>query len=145
MKLTFYGAAGEVTGSCHLVEFGGKRILLDCGLIQGGDPLGSGRGGPGYRFGDETYGNPHRHGAGYLSMANAGPGTNGSQFFITHVETPWLDGRHTVFGEVLGSDDQSVVDSIAVGDTIESIEVNGAEPLLESQAARVAEWNGKLA
>jgi len=114
-------------------------------MIQGGCPNGSGTGGPGYRFEDECTDELRHDAPGKLSMANAGPGTNGSQFFITHVETPWLDGRHTVFGEVLGSDDQAVVDSIDVGDTIESIEVKGAEPLLESQAARIAEWNGKLA
>ncbi len=69
-------------------------------MIQGGDPTGAGRGGPGYRFGDETKTNPHKHRIGSLSMANAGPNTNGSQFFITHVATDWLDGKHTVFGQV---------------------------------------------
>ncbi|MCA9958262.1 MAG: peptidylprolyl isomerase, partial [Anaerolineales bacterium] len=69
-------------------------------VIQGGDPTGTGRGGPGYRFEDETRGNPHKHGTGYLSMANAGPNTNGSQFFITHSPQPHLDGKHTVFGKV---------------------------------------------
>jgi peptidyl-prolyl cis-trans isomerase B (cyclophilin B) len=77
-------------------------------------------------------------------MANAGPGTNGSQFFITHVETPWLDGRHTVFGAVLDSGDQAVVDAIAVGDTIVSIELDGAQDLLDSQAERVTAWNQVL-
>jgi peptidyl-prolyl cis-trans isomerase B (cyclophilin B) len=77
-------------------------------------------------------------------MANAGPGTNGSQFFITHVETPWLDGRHTVFGEVVDSSDQAVVNSIAVGDTIETVGLEGEESVLTSQADRVSDWNDIL-
>jgi peptidyl-prolyl cis-trans isomerase B (cyclophilin B) len=78
------------------------RVLADF-MIQGGDPTGTGRGGPGYRFEDETRGNPNKHTPGTLSMANAGPNTNGSQFFITHVETSWLDGKHTVFEVRRGS------------------------------------------
>src|SRR5262252_3066682 len=85
-------------------------------MIQGGDPTGTGRGGPGYRFEDETKGNPHRHKVGSLSMANAGPNTNGSQFFITHVVTDWLDGKHTVFGQVLSG--QDVVNKIQQGDQL---------------------------
>ena len=73
------------------------RVIQDF-MIQGGDPEGTGRGGPGYRFADEFKGNPHRHQVCSLSMANAGPNTNGSQFFITHIVTDWLDGKHTVFG-----------------------------------------------
>src|SRR5215831_12662782 len=80
------------------------RVIADF-MIQGGDPTASGRGGPGYRFEDEFKGNPHKHTVGTLSMANAGPGTNGSQFFITHVDTPHLDGKHTVFGKVSSGQD----------------------------------------
>lgn len=90
-------------------------------MIQGGDPTGSGRGGPGYRFEDEFDGNPLRHERGVISMANAGPGTNGSQFFITHGPQPHLDGRHTVFGKVTKGLD--VVDSIEQGDSMVSVTV----------------------
>jgi len=120
------------------------RVIPDF-MIQGGCPHGSGTGGPGYRFEDECSDSLRHDAPGRLSMANAGPGTNGSQFFITHVETPWLDGRHTVFGTVIDSSDQAVVDAIAVGDTIKGIEVSGAEELLNRQAKRVSEWNAVLA
>jgi len=89
------------------------RVIADF-MIQGGDPTGSGRGGPGYRFADETQGNPLTHGTGALSMANAGPDTNGSQFFITHAPQPHLDGKHTVFGKVIAG--QDVVDAIRQGE-----------------------------
>ncbi len=93
-------------------------------MIQGGDPTGSGRGGPGYRFEDEFKGNPLRHDdAGVLSMANAGPNTNGSQFFITHAPQPHLDNRHTVFGKVTGKKSQNVVDAIRQGDQIVKVTV----------------------
>jgi peptidyl-prolyl cis-trans isomerase A (cyclophilin A) len=89
------------------------RVIPDF-MIQGGDPLGTGRGGPGYQFEDEV-GGPHRFdGAGYLAMANAGPNTNGSQFFITDAPTPWLDGKHTIFGKVV--DGADVVRAIARAD-----------------------------
>ncbi len=90
-------------------------------MIQGGDPTGSGRGGPGYRFADELTGNPLKHERGVISMANAGPNTNGSQFFITHGPQPHLDGRHTVFGKVTKGLD--VVDSVREGDKITKLEV----------------------
>lgn len=90
-------------------------------MIQGGDPTGTGRGGPGYRFEDETRTNPNKHGTGYLSMANAGPNTNGSQFFITHSPQPHLDGKHTVFGKVTSGMD--VVNAIRQGDVITSVTI----------------------
>ena len=96
------------------------RVIPDF-MIQGGDPEGTGRGGPGYKFADEFKGNPHKHQRGTLSMANAGPGTNGSQFFITHVKTDWLDGKHTVFGQVRSG--QEVVDSVKQGDTLKSVTI----------------------
>ena len=113
-------------------------------MIQGGCPQGTGTGGPGYRFEDECTPARQHDAPGKLSMANAGPGTNGSQFFITHVETPWLDGRHTVFGEVLGSEDQDVVDAVVMGDTISTIDVSGESAVLEAQADRVKAWNEVL-
>lgn len=95
-------------------------------MVQGGDPTGTGMGGPGYKFADEVGpGNiPHRHGTGSLSMANAGPNTNGSQFFITHGPQPHLDGKHTVFGSVVSG--QNIVDAIKQGDEIKSITINEA-------------------
>ena len=112
-------------------------------MIQGGCPRGDGTGSPGYRFEDECTPELPHDGPGTLSMANSGPGTNGSQFFITHVETPWLDGKHTVFGKVTGG--QEVVDAIQQGDRIESISIGGdTAPLLEAQKTRIEEWNGIL-
>src|SRR5258707_5985988 len=96
------------------------RVIADF-MIQGGDPTGTGRGGPGYKFADETKGSPHRHQVGSLSMANAGPNTNGSQFFITHVATNWLAGKHTVFGKVLSG--QDVVNAVQQGDQLKSVTV----------------------
>lgn len=96
------------------------RVLADF-MIQGGDPDATGRGGPGYKFEDETRNNPHKHQVGSLSMANAGPNTNGSQFFITHVKTEWLDGKHTVFGQVTSG--QDVVNKIQQGDQLKSVTI----------------------
>jgi len=92
-------------------------------MIQGGDPTGTGRGGPGYKFADEFAGNPLTHETGVISMANAGPGTNGSQFFITHGPTPHLNGNHTVFGKVTGKKSQNVVDAIRQGDVMNSVTI----------------------
>ncbi len=98
--------------------------VIDQFMIQGGDPKGTGTGGPGYKFNDELKNNPRKHQRGSLSMANAGPNTNGSQFFITHIATDWLDGKHTVFGQV--SKGQDVVDAVKQGDVLTSVTVTEA-------------------
>ena len=121
------------------------RVIADF-MIQGGCPQGNGRGGPGYQFEDEFDATLRHDRPGRLSMANAGPGTNGSQFFITHVPTPWLDDAHTIFGEVVGDADQTVVDAIAQGDNIKGIEITGdSADLLVAQSGRIEEWNARLA
>jgi len=118
------------------------RVIPDF-MIQGGDPTGTGAGGPGYRFEDEVNTGLKHDKAGIFSMANAGPGTNGSQFFITHLPTPHLNGKHTVFGEVTKG--QDVVNSIAQGDKILKIEIlDSPDALFEAQKARIAEWNKSL-
>lgn len=120
------------------------RVIPDF-MIQGGCPHGSGMGGPGYNFEDEFRPDLRHDSPGLLSMANAGPGTNGSQFFITHVPTPWLDNKHTIFGKVVGSEDQAVVDSITGGDTIDSVRLEGnTAGLLDSQQNLVDNWNAIL-
>jgi peptidyl-prolyl cis-trans isomerase B (cyclophilin B) len=96
------------------------RVIADF-MVQGGCPVGTGTGGPGYRFNDEIAPELKHEKPGILSMANSGPNTNGSQFFITHVATPWLDGKHAVFGEVAGPEDMAVVNSIKTNDTIDAI------------------------
>ncbi len=98
------------------------RVIPDF-MIQGGCPNGTGAGGPGYNFADEFHPELKHDSPGILSMANAGPGTNGSQFFITHTATDWLDGKHTVFGKVDSDADQGVVNDIRGGDEITSIEI----------------------
>ncbi|MGY4515399.1 peptidylprolyl isomerase [Lysobacter sp. HA18] len=117
------------------------RVINDF-MVQGGCPKGTGTGGPGYKFEDEAR-NGLSHDRGVLSMANAGPNTNGSQFFITHVSTPWLDGKHTVFGKVL--EGQEIVDSVKQGDIIRSVKIEGdTDAVLAAKADRVAEWNKTL-
>lgn len=130
IHLTLFGtkAPKTVTNFLELAKAGYydgllfHRVIPDF-MIQGGCPEGSGRGGPGYRFGDEFDASLRHDGPGVLSMANAGPGTNGSQFFITHGATPWLDGKHAVFGKIKGESDQETVNDIRMGDNIISIEV----------------------
>jgi len=115
-------------------------------MIQGGDPTGTGAGGPGYRFEDEFDPTLSHTGPGVLSMANAGPGTNGSQFFITHVATPWLDGKHSVFGKVIKG--QDVVNSIKQGDKIEKVTITGDTTALFNNPKvkeKLASWNQVLA
>ena len=108
--------------------------VIDDFMVQGGCPQGTGTGGPGYDFEDEFNSSLKHDKGGVLSMANAGPGTNGSQFFITHIETPWLDNNHTVFGEVQHQDDLDVVNDIVQGDKIISIKIIGDfSPDLEIQ------------
>jgi peptidyl-prolyl cis-trans isomerase B (cyclophilin B) len=120
------------------------RVIEDF-MIQGGCPKGNGTGGPGYKFGDEFVKELRHDKPGVLSMANSGPGTNGSQFFITHLPTPWLDGHHTVFGEVATSEDMTVVNSISQGDRIDTIEIEGdAADLLGTQKTNIDKWNKKL-
>ncbi|MGJ8638575.1 MAG: peptidylprolyl isomerase [Opitutaceae bacterium] len=119
------------------------RVINDF-MIQGGDPLGTGTGGPGYRFEDEFHPTLTHSRSGIFSMANSGPRTNGSQFFITHKATPWLDRKHSVFGRVTSG--QKVVDAIEKGDLILSIKiVDSYEALFEAQKARIAQWNATLA
>jgi peptidyl-prolyl cis-trans isomerase B (cyclophilin B) len=118
--------------------------VIDDFMVQGGCPLGTGTGDPGYKFGDEFVPDLRHDAPGKLSMANAGPGTNGSQFFITHVPTPWLDDAHTIFGAVQSDADQKVVDAIEQGDRMTSVTIEGdASGLLES-VPEVEQWNAVL-
>ena len=119
---------------------GFHRVIADF-MVQGGCPQGTGTGGPGYRFADEFVASLRHDAPGKFSMANAGPGTNGSQFFITHVATPWLDDAHTIFGAVQNDADQDVVNAIAQGDVIESVTIEGDTADLLASVAQVAEWN----
>jgi peptidyl-prolyl cis-trans isomerase B (cyclophilin B) len=120
------------------------RVIADF-MIQGGCPLGTGTGGPGYRFQDEFSPSLRHDSPGILSMANAGPGTNGSQFFITHVPTPWLDNRHTIFGKVVDAADQDTVNGIGVGDKIVSVVISGDySQLAEKNKKQLESWNTAL-
>jgi len=120
------------------------RVIGDF-MIQGGCPLGTGTGSPGYRFEDEFDATLRHDQPGRLSMANSGPGTNGSQFFITHVPTPHLDDNHSIFGEVVDTNDQDVVNAISQGDAIDTITIEGdVDGLLEQVSDRLSEWNAQL-
>ena len=115
--------------------------VIDNFMIQGGCPLGTGTGGPGYNFEDEFHPDLKHDKPGILSMANAGPGTNGSQFFITHLETPWLDNNHTVFGSVVDSKSQEIVNSIQQNDEIQKIEIVGDLPKNKEIEEQISAWN----
>lgn len=120
------------------------RVISDF-MIQGGCPRGTGTGGPGYQFEDEFVKGLRHDKPGILSMANAGPQTNGSQFFITHLPTPHLDYHHTVFGEVVSNEDQEVVNSIAQGDKIHNITIEGDfSELIKKTQSKIDEWNKVL-
>ena len=115
--------------------------VIDDFMIQTGCPLGTGTGGPGYDFEDEFDDSLKHDKPGILSMANAGPGTNGSQFFITHVETPWLDNNHSIFGQVIDDEDQDVVNSISQNDIIEEVLIIGELTQNNEINQRISDWN----
>ena len=151
IKVRMFAAETEVTCASFLslasddfyngIKF--HRVIPNF-MIQGGDPTGTGMGDPGYKFECECKPLLQHDKPGILSMANAGPNTNGSQFFITHGPTPHLNGKHTVFGEV--TEGQDVVNAIAQGDTIDSIEIHDStEALFAAQADRIAEWKSARA
>jgi peptidyl-prolyl cis-trans isomerase B (cyclophilin B) len=118
--------------------------VIDDFMVQGGCPQGTGTGGPGYRFADEFVPSLRHDAPGRFSMANAGPGTNGSQFFITHVPTPWLDDAHSIFGAVQSDADQDVVNAIAQGDNIVSVTIEGDAQALLDSVEQIADWNAAL-
>jgi len=119
------------------------RVINDF-MIQGGCPLGTGTGGPGYNFPDEFHPDLKHDSPGILSMANAGPGTNGSQFFITDVETPWLDNNHTVFGSAIDDESLDNINSIVQGDIIQSIEIIGQMSSDKKIDDYIKSWNSVL-
>ena len=143
----FYNKAPITVSNCvNLSKRGSYNNLsfhrvIDDFMIQGGCPQGTGTGGPGYQFEDEFHSSLTHNKPGILSMANSGPGTNGSQFFITHIETSWLDNNHTVFGSVIGDSDQTIVNSISQGDSIESISIKGELPKDSSIENLIESWN----
>ena len=117
------------------------RVIEDF-MAQGGDPTGTGMGGPGYRFEDEVDNGLDFSVPGKLAMANAGPGTNGSQFFITTVPTEWLNGNHTIFGEVVSNSDLEVVKLLSNNDVMERVEISGdVKEILDTYKDRISEWN----
>lgn len=119
--------------------------VIDNFMAQGGDPAGTGAGGPGYQFEDEVNNGLNFSKAGKLAMANAGPGTNGSQFFVTTVPTEWLNGNHTIFGEVVSDDDLKVVKKLSNGDVMKKVVVEGdVDAFLKTQKNRVDSWNKTL-
>ena len=118
--------------------------VIDQFMVQAGCPLGTGTGGPGYDFEDEFNPSLKHDKPGILSMANSGPGTNGSQFFITHVETPWLDNNHTVFGSIIDEEDQVIINSICQGDIIKEIKIIGTLKSDDVLDSRILDWNSVL-
>jgi len=118
--------------------------VIDDFMVQTGCPLGTGTGGPGYNFEDEFHPSLKHDKPGVLSMANSGPGTNGSQFFITHLETPWLDNHHSVFGLVTDNDSQDIINNICQDDTISSIDIIGDLESNDPIDAKISEWNSIL-
>ena len=115
--------------------------VIDDFMIQGGCPIGTGTGDPGYKFKDEFHADLKHDRPGILSMANSGPNTNGSQFFITHLATPWLDKKHTIFGEVSDGESQDVVNGVKQNDLIETIEISGKMDENEEMQEALNEWN----
>jgi len=150
IKAELYGDKVPVTVSnfVNLVQRGFydgitfHRVIPDF-MVQTGDPQGNGTGGPGYKFADEIDRSLKHDGPGMLSMANSGPNTNGSQFFITHKDTPWLDGKHAIFGKVTVG--QDVVDKIEQGDKMTSVTVTGdTSAVLEKATEQLSAWNEVL-